>query len=206
MKKLIILVFRVIRFIIRRILKFINNIVTYIYLYCNNVSFSSFSTNGVPHIIVNQNSKCIIGENFQMNNTLASNPIGRPQKCCISVNNSGFLKIGSNVGMSSAAITCMKEIIIGDNVTIGGGVCIYDSDFHPLNPTLRILNENQYTQHKSVTIEDNVFIGAHSTILKGVRIGKNSIVGACSVVSKSIPENEIWAGNPAKFIKKIQIP
>ena len=52
-------------------------------------------------------------------------------------------------------------------------------------------------------IEDNVFIGAHSTILKGVRISKNSIVGACSVVSKNIPPNEIWAGNPIKFIKKI---
>ena len=54
-------------------------------------------------------------------------------------------------------------------------------------------------------IEDNVFIGAHSTILKGVTIGQNSIIGACSVVTKNIPPNEIWAGNPAKFIKKLEI-
>lgn len=54
-----------------------------------------------------------------------------------------------------------------------------------------------------VIIEDNAFIGARSIILKGVTIGANSIIGAGSVVTKSIPANEIWAGNPAKFIRKI---
>lgn len=58
---------------------------------------------------------------------------------------------------------------------------------------------------KPVTIKENAFIGAHSTILKGVTIGKNSIIGACSVVTKNVPDNEIWAGNPAKFVKKIEV-
>ena len=54
-----------------------------------------------------------------------------------------------------------------------------------------------------MTIKDNAFIGSHSTILKGVTIGENAVIGACSLVSKDIPANEIWAGNPIKFIKKI---
>ena len=54
-----------------------------------------------------------------------------------------------------------------------------------------------------VIIEDTVFIGAKCIILKGVTIGQNSIVGAGSVVTKSIPADEIWGGNPAKFIRKL---
>ena len=54
-----------------------------------------------------------------------------------------------------------------------------------------------------VKIEDNAFVGARSMILKGITIGKNSIIGAGSVVTKSVPENEIWAGNPARFVRKI---
>lgn len=46
-------------------------------------------------------------------------------------------------------------------------------------------------------------MGAHTIILKGVHIGKGAVIGAGSVVTKNIPENEIWAGNPAKFIKKV---
>ena len=56
---------------------------------------------------------------------------------------------------------------------------------------------------KPVIIENSVFIGAQSIILKGVTIGKNSIIGAGSVVTKNVPANQIWAGNPARFIKNI---
>ena len=55
-----------------------------------------------------------------------------------------------------------------------------------------------------IAIGDNAFIGAHSTILKGVTIGANSIIGAASLVTTNIPDNEIWGGNPAKFIRKIK--
>ena len=55
-----------------------------------------------------------------------------------------------------------------------------------------------------IIVKDNVFIGANATLLKGITIGENTIIGACSVVTKNVPANQIWAGNPAKFIKTTQ--
>ena len=53
-------------------------------------------------------------------------------------------------------------------------------------------------------IKDHAFIGAHAIILKGVTIGEGSVIGAGSVVTKSVPDGEIWAGNPAVFIRKVE--
>jgi len=107
------------------------------------------------------------------------------------------------VGMSFVAINCQHNITIGNHVMIGGGTCIYDTDFHPLSVAERNANENGSTQKAAVVIGNNVFIGANSTVLKGVQIGDGAVIGACSVVTKSIPPGEIWAGNPARFIKKM---
>ncbi|GAB3512662.1 hypothetical protein GCM10027341_53670 [Spirosoma knui] len=94
-----------------------------------------------------------------------------------------------------------------DNVRIGGNCAIYDTDFHSLDISKRIATVEdksiEAVKRATVIIEENVFIGAHSLILKGVRIGRNSIIGAGSVVTNSVPNNQIWAGNPARFIKEI---
>jgi maltose O-acetyltransferase len=84
-------------------------------------------------------------------------------------------------------------IEIGNNVTLAPRVHILSHDAS----TKLFLN---YTRIGKVTIGNNVFIGANSIILPGVHIADNVIVGAGSVVSKSIPENSVYAGNPAKFI------
>jgi len=177
-----------------------------VYLFkLNNINLGEgFVSNGMPILLVHKNAKVNIGINFKMNNFITSNPIGRNWKCFIIVRNNASLCIGNNVGISGTSIVCHKFIQIDDNVKIGGNVCIYDTDFHSLSSGDRInrIKDKNNTIVKSVHIEKNVFIGAHSTILKGVKIGENSIIGACSVVTKNIPKNEIWAGNPAKFIKK----
>ncbi|WP_289662501.1 acyltransferase [Flavobacterium panacagri] len=182
-----------------------DKVFSYFILYTNGVKFNKFKTNGIPKVYIALGGRIVIGTNFKMNNREISNPIGRFNKCSFMVGEKGELIIGNNVGMSSSAIVCHDSIRIGNNVNLGGNVVIYDTDFHSLNSEKR---RNRYTdvkgtKTKPVIINNNVFIGAHSTILKGVTIGENSIVGACSVVTKNIPENQIWGGNPAKFIREL---
>ena len=114
------------------------------------------------------------------------------------------IEIGDNVGISQATLISHCSIKIGNNVKIGGGGCVFTSDFHSLDPIIRAGGEDQANKKCApVVLCDNVFIGAHSIILKGVTIGENSIVGAGSVVTKSIPANQMWGGNPAKFIRNL---
>lgn len=170
----------------------------------NNVDHHSFHTKGVPYIMVARGGKFSIGENFAMNNSIKGNPIGCYERCTFFVDRGAVLTIGDNVGMSQAALVCHKSITIGDNVKIGGGVCIYDTDFHSLDPIMRRSSEDLKNRaEKPVVIGNDVFIGAKSIILKGVTIGENSVIGAGSVVTKTVPANQIWAGNPAKFIRNI---
>jgi acetyltransferase-like isoleucine patch superfamily enzyme len=201
MQNLVVLLYKALRRLKYKILSPLQHLVTSFLFYGNNVKRGSFKTNGVPFISVARGGSCSIGSNFRMNNSIAANPIGRIQKCSFFVDRNGILNIGNAVAMSYTAIYCSNRITIQDNVMIGGGTCIYDTDFHPLTASDRLADNDEKTASSPVIIESNVFIGANCTILKGVTIGNNSIVGACSVVTKSIPPNEIWAGNPAKFIK-----
>src|SRR5437763_1789741 len=92
---------------------------------------------GVPVVDVWVGSEFSIGEDFRMNNGKHYNTIGRQYPCLFIVQRNGAMKIGNNVGMSSTAIVCYKGVTIGDNVTIGGNVVIYDSDFHSLDKEQR---------------------------------------------------------------------
>jgi acetyltransferase-like isoleucine patch superfamily enzyme len=140
-----------------------------------------------------------------MNNGRYYNKIGRQQPSMFVVRKNVFLSFADNVGISSSAFYCTLKISVGNNVKIGGNCVCYDTDFHSLNFLERRDRKLDSEKSKSlpVVIEDDVFIGAHSTILKGVTIGKGSIIGAGSVVSKSIPPNEIWGGNPIVYIKSL---
>jgi len=185
---------------IRRINPF-SFLLTWMIFQAYGVRFKRFNTNGIPYVKIN-NGRMFIGDKFRINNGYVSNVIGRQQRCIFSVKG-GELKIGENVGMSSSSIVCHDKVTIGNNIKIGGNVVIYDTDFHSQSYKKRIASpeilDNVTT--KEIIIEDNVFIGAHSIILKGTKIGQNCIIGAGSVVSGVIPSNEIWAGNPAKYIK-----
>lgn len=143
----------------------------------------------------------VIKENVIVISSYRNNPIGGQTFSSFWVKPGGFLQINENSKISNISIVCQESIIIGKNVFIGGNCAIYDTDFHSLNSHNRTTLNDSDAKTKPVIINDSVFIGSSCIILKGVEIGRNAIVGAGSVVTKNIPENQTWAGNPAKFIR-----
>lgn len=155
-------------------------------------------------LFIRGTGKIVIGDNVVINSCVEANPIGGSDKSILYAKGNGTITIGDNVGISNSAIVALSEITIEDNVFIGGGCKIYDNDFHSLVFEHRMMSPDPGVKMLPITIKNGVFVGAHSIILKGVEIGSKSIIAAGSVVTKSIPECEIWGGNPAKFLKKVQ--
>ncbi|WP_249030540.1 acyltransferase [Tannockella kyphosi] len=187
---------------------FILNMYTNFYNVLNlkrkKVSYSdNLNING--KLSLHGNGKIYIGNNVTIHSDCRINPIGGLTKTFLRAEGSAILKIGNNVGISHSAITAFENITIEDNVLIGSGCKIYDTDFHSLDYNERINENDTGAKCRSVLIRNGVFIGAHCIILKGVTIGEKSIIGAGSVVTRSVPPYQVWAGNPAKFIKKVSV-
>jgi acetyltransferase-like isoleucine patch superfamily enzyme len=152
---------------------------------------------------VQQKGECIIGKNVNINSDHRANPVGRASKTQLIIRAGALLYIGNNVGMSNSSLLCTQSITIEDDVLIGNGCMIWDTDFHPLEYDRRKAHPNSGYTSKPIIIHKGAFIGAATIILKGVEIGERSVIGAGSVITRSIPADEIWAGNPAVFIRKI---
>ncbi len=112
--------------------------------------------------------------------------------------------VGENSSISSyTTVYSTFGVTIGKNCLISSN-CGISSYNHIINSPNRLADKDKDVNFsKPVVIEDNVWIGMNSCILPGVVIGNNSIIGSGSVVTKNVPPNEIWAGNPAKYIKNI---
>lgn len=116
------------------------------------------------------------------------------------------LIIGSNCHIGDDShITCINEVVIGNNVLTGRKIFITDNAH---GASLRGLldmspNKRPLTSKGPVIIGDNVWIGEMVCIMPGVRIGKGSIIGANAVVTKDIPPYCVVGGNPAKIIKEL---
>jgi acetyltransferase-like isoleucine patch superfamily enzyme/glycosyltransferase involved in cell wall biosynthesis len=163
---------------------------------------ANFQVDGVITII---NEGCItIGNYFKANSGANYNLIGGDTILrLITSKRTAKINIGNNVGISNSTLVAWENITIEDNVLIGGGVRIWDTNFHSLDATIRVSNYDYDVKTAPILIKENAFIGGGSIILKGVTIGKNSIIAAGSVVVKSIPDNVIAGGNPCRVIKKL---
>jgi acetyltransferase-like isoleucine patch superfamily enzyme len=112
--------------------------------------------------------------------------------------------VGKNCKISSHSFIC-EGVTIGDNCFIGHNVTFINDNYpRAANLDGELETEKDWLGRFVKTIIDNeVSIGSSATILGGVTIGSRSIIGAGSVVTKNIPPDQIWAGNPAKFIRRV---
>lgn len=143
-------------------------------------------------------------DGVRINSCYRMNPIGGNQFTSIYIKSGAAVEIGKDTGISNVSLYAAEKIVIGERVKLGGDVRIFDTDFHSLDYRERAKRDDEDVAVAEVKIGDDVFIGARSMVLKGVSIGNKSIVGAGSVVTKDIPACELWAGVPAKFIRKLE--
>jgi acetyltransferase-like isoleucine patch superfamily enzyme len=113
------------------------------------------------------------------------------------------IEVGDNCGFSGTTFVAAKHITVGDRVQIGSNASVVDTDFHPLRPEVRRKNFNAGAS-APIVIENDVFVGMDSLILKGVTVGEGSVVGAGSVVSQNVPPSTVVAGNPAQVVRELE--
>lgn len=149
-------------------------------------------------------ARLVIGDNFYCTSGACVNAISTNIRGCFYATEHAMIKIGDNVGMSSPVIWCHERVTIGNNVKIGATTLIIDTDAHNMDYIVRRGQHTDWGVSAPIVIEDDVFIGAKSVVLKGVTIGARSVIGAGSVVTRNIPADCIAAGNPAKVIKSLK--
>lgn len=191
-----------------KVISYMYRVINFIYLYLTfKNKHIEIDTNeiknihGIPYI-KNDGFFCIKGD-IVINSRYSMNPIGGQEYCTFVVAKGAKMVIDKGARISNSTFICWNNIYIGEHVYIGGDCKIYDTDFHSVKYYNRIKKIDNDIKSNPICIKKGAFIGTGSIILKGVTIGEKSIIGAGSVVSRDIPDNEIWAGNPARFIKKV---
>ena len=122
-------------------------------------------------------------------------------------------KIGDNCNIC-ANVLIENEVTVGNNVTVKSGVQLWDGitveDDVFIGPNATFTNDlfprskNLDCKLSKTIIKKGASIGANATILCGITIGEKAMIGAGSVVTKDVPEGELWVGNPAHFVRKIE--
>lgn len=162
---------------------------------------------GKPIISVASGSTLVLGARVVLCSAMRGNTLeARGPVVLRTLFSDSVLKIGDDTGLTSATVSCAKSVEIGDRVLIGGGVIITDSDHHfveSLGRVRRFAGFPPPRDRDAVEIGSDVFIGARTIVLKGVKIGEGTVIGAGSVVSENLPSKVVAAGNPCRVVKQI---
>jgi len=128
--------------------------------------------------------------------SVRSNLIGVNRPCMISTLGArARISVGACCSFSGTTIAASRSISLGRNVRCGANTTIMDTDWHEDDPRSGTPQE--------VVMGDGVWLGLNAIVLKGVTIGENSVIGAGSIVTRSIPANVVAVGQPAKVIKTL---
>ena len=158
---------------------------------------------GCPLIQRHAGSTIAIGQGLHMRNWFGTNPLGVHHRSILATwTADARIELGAHVSMTGATIVAQTRVSVGERVFIGANSTICDTDFHPLATDLRQANPAAGVS-RPIDIEDDVFIGMGAMILKGVRIGRGSVVGAGSVVTGDVPPGAVVGGNPAQLIRRL---
>ena len=157
---------------------------------------------GLPLFRRMPGSRIRVGDNCQFRSSRWSNLVGVNRPCIVStLREAATLEIGRDCGFSGTIIGCASRISIGHRVMCGANVTITDTDWHPLDWRDRFAGKKGETA--PVVIGDDVWLGMNVSVLKGVEIGSQTVVGAGSIVTRSLPARVIAAGQPAVVIRKL---
>jgi len=158
---------------------------------------------GMPIIQRHGSSTITLGDRLTLRSWRTSNPLTPTHPVVLATRNPGaVIQIGDDCGFTGTTLVAAESIQIGHRVQVGANSVIVDTDFHPTQVEERA-RDFLNGQHAPIIIEDDVFIGMQSLILKGVTIGRGSVVGAGSVVTKNVPAGVVVAGNPARIVKEL---
>lgn len=205
MIKYLVLIIKFMDFLTNQLVQWIQNIYYNNYLLYFKASLADKVVfRGSCILQIKKGAQIQIGRKFRVNSgqRIGSDTLSASK---ITVMNGAKLIIGNNSGIANTVLWCRCHIELGDYVKIGTGCFIMDNNFHCTDWRIRMTSDDsRYIACAPVVIKSHAFIGARCTICKGVTIGEHSMVAAGSVVVNNIPDNELWGGNPARFIKRIE--
>ncbi len=141
---------------------------------------------------IRNHGRMLIGDRVRLVSTIATTELVAGENGALEIGEGAFI----NYGCSIAADLLVR---IGPRCNIGTHVIIMDNDFHRLEPHRR----DEKPESRPIILEENVWLGGRVIVLNGVTIGKNSVIGAGSVVTRDIPANVVAAGVPARVIREL---
>lgn len=164
---------------------------------------------GKPLIQKAPNSRIIIGKGTvlvseNVVDNYVTNPAGINHPVILSTAAEGAeIVLHERVGLSGNSIVACKKIEIGVHTNLGVNACVYDTDFHCVEPQKRECQRSiEDANSQPVNIGSNVWIGANSIVLKGVSIEDDAVVGAMSLVTRDVGKGTVVGGVPATVIKR----